>query len=130
MLTNRGSRGSMKPTSGISRTLASSASPPKLSTKAWRFSDHALSTMAARERIPISDGTLAIVQRPKTSSWKRRRIFPQDGTANTRQSIRCHTGGATIADPATEPSPTSSRFSSRVEPFWLNPATVKGPPLL
>jgi len=26
----------------------------------------------------------------------------------------------------TEPVPPTSRFSSRVEPFWLNPATIKG----
>ena len=31
-----------------------------------------------------------------------------------------------MTDPATEPAQTGSRFSSRAEPFWLNPATIKG----
>jgi len=31
-----------------------------------------------------------------------------------------------MTDPATEPAQTGSRFSSCVEPFWLNPATIKG----
>ncbi len=48
VLTKRGSRGSMKPTSAISSTLASSSLPPKLSANAWRFSLHARARMVAR----------------------------------------------------------------------------------
>src|SRR5690606_41073406 len=44
-LTKRGSRASIKPTSAIRSTLASSVSPPKLSTNALRFSDHASARM-------------------------------------------------------------------------------------
>ncbi len=31
-----------------------------------------------------------------------------------------------MTDPATEPAQTGSRFPSRAEPYWLNPATIKG----
>jgi uncharacterized hydrophobic protein (TIGR00271 family) len=31
-----------------------------------------------------------------------------------------------MTDPASKPTQASSRSSSRVEPFWLNPATIKG----
>ena len=50
VLTKRGSRGSMKPTSAISRTPASRSLPPKLSTNACRFSLHAWSRMRRADR--------------------------------------------------------------------------------
>src|SRR5918999_627487 len=69
VVTKRGSVGSMKPTSPISKTLASSAVPPKLSTKALRSFDQARSRIVARSAFaggPAHQAGRRVNARPRT----------------------------------------------------------------